>query len=129
MEFFNTYFLDIIKNKYADFNGRARRAEYWKYILVYLIIYVAIAIVGGILGQIASFLGSIFYLILSLLSLAVLVPSLAVAVRRLHDTNKSGWFLLLSFIPLVGFYVIYLLVIEGDKGDNQYGPDPKAGER
>lgn len=129
MEFFNTYFLDIIKNKYADFNGRARRKEYWMYTLVYILSYLAIAIVGVILGQIASFLGSIIFMVLSLLSLAVLVPSLAVSVRRLHDTNKSGWFLLLAFIPLANFYLIYLLIIEGDRGDNQYGADPKAGER
>ncbi len=123
MEFFNTYFLDIIKNKYADFNGRARRKEFWMFILVFFIIYIALAIVGAILGSIAGFLGAIVYIAIGLLCLAVIVPSIALTVRRMHDVNKSGWFM------LIPFYNLYLEVTEGDKGDNQYGPDPKAGER
>jgi len=129
MEAFNLYFLDILKNKYAQFDGRARRKEYWMFVAVYAAIYVVLGIITGIFFAISSTLGSIFYGLIGLVSLAVLVPSLALAVRRLHDTNKSGWFILLSFVPIVSLYLIYLLVIEGDQADNQYGPDPKAGER
>ena len=129
MEFFNTYFLDVVKSKYADFEGRARRQEFWRFFLVLLAINVTLGIVGAILGQIAGFLGTIVSIISTLFSLAVLVPYIAVGVRRFHDINKSGWFLLLLLVPFVNFYAIYLLAQEGDKNDNQYGADPKAGER
>ncbi|UIR55702.1 DUF805 domain-containing protein [Sphingobacterium sp. SRCM116780] len=121
-------FLKVVRDNYANFDGRARRKEYWMFFLSYMIVYLAIIIVAAILSSISSTLGGLVYGILSLASLAILVPSLAVAVRRLHDTNKSGWFLLLTLIPLAGFYVIYLLVIEGDRGPNEYGEDPKGGE-
>ncbi|MDF2479638.1 MAG: hypothetical protein K0S24_5121 [Sphingobacterium sp.] len=114
------WFLKVVRDNYANFNGRARRKEYWMFVLANLLI----GVVFGILGQIAS----LFSYISGLISLALLIPSIAVAVRRLHDTNKSGWFLLLALIPFVNLYLIYLLVIEGDKGPNQYGPDPKAEE-
>lgn len=128
MEIFNTYFLDVLKTKYALFDGRARRKEYWMFVLVVVVISVVLSILGSILGSIAGFLGTIFSIISGLFSLAILVPSIGLAIRRLHDINKSGWFYLLAFIPLVNFYLIYLLATEGTKGDNQYGPDPKAGE-
>ena len=121
-------FLKVVRDNYANFNGRARRKEYWMFVLSYMIVYIAIIIIGAILSSISSTLGSLIYGILSLAGLAILIPSLAVAVRRLHDTNKSGWFLLLSLIPFVGFYVLYLLVIEGDKGSSEYGEDPKGTE-
>ncbi|WP_293943320.1 MULTISPECIES: DUF805 domain-containing protein [unclassified Sphingobacterium] len=114
------WFLKVVRDNYANFNGRARRKEYWMFFLANLLI----GVVFGILGQIAS----LFSYISGLISLALLIPGIAVAVRRLHDTNKSGWFLLLALIPFVNLYLIYLLVIEGDKGPNQYGPDPKAEE-
>lgn len=114
------WFLKVVRDNYANFNGRARRKEYWMFVLANLLI----GVVFGILGQIAS----LFSYISGLISLVLLIPGIAVAVRRLHDTNKSGWFLLLALIPFVNLYLIYLLVIEGDKGPNQYGPDPKAEE-
>lgn len=119
---FNTYFLDILKTKYALFDGRARRKEYWMFALVSTIISIVISILGTILGSVAGFLGTIFSIISGLYSLAVLVPSIALGIRRMHDVGKSGWFIL---IPI---YNIILAVTEGDKGDNEYGPDPKAGE-
>ncbi|ULT28415.1 DUF805 domain-containing protein [Sphingobacterium sp. E70] len=113
--------MKVVRDNYANFNGRARRKEYWMFFLANVII----GVVFGILGQIASLFSYISYLV----SLALLIPGIAaVGVRRLHDTNKSGWFLLLGLIPLVNLYLIYLMVIEGDKGPNQYGPDPKAEE-
>lgn len=112
------WFLKVVRDNYANFDGRARRKEYWMFFLANLII----GVVFAILGQIAS----LFSYISGLVSLGLLIPGIAVAVRRLHDTNKSGWFLLLGLIPLANLYLIYLLVIEGDKGPNQFGPDPKA---
>ncbi|MGE8291182.1 MAG: DUF805 domain-containing protein [Sphingobacterium sp.] len=114
------WFLKVVRDNYANFNGRARRKEYWMFFLA----NVLIGVVFGILGRITS----VFTFVSGLISLALLIPSIAVAVRRLHDTNKSGWFLLLALIPFVNFYLIYLLIIEGDKGSNEYGPDPKAEE-
>lgn len=112
------WFLDVVKNKYASFNGRARRQEYWMFTLFYIIGYVVLAVIDAVVGT----------MVLALIySLALLLPSLGVAIRRLHDTNRSGWWLLISFLPLIGAIVLLVfLVTEGDKSDNQYGPDPKA---
>ena len=104
------FYLKVLQN-YATFNGRARRSEYWYFFLFNVIISIAVSIIGGMLEM--AFLGNIY-------SLAVLIPSIAVGVRRMHDVGKSGWFLL---IPI---YNIILAVTEGEKGENQYGPDPKS---
>jgi uncharacterized membrane protein YhaH (DUF805 family) len=107
-----------VLNKYADFSGRASRSEYWWWVLAYVIAYVVVAIVSGILGKFAMVLPV-------LLALAVFVPSLAVSVRRLHDVDKSGWWLLIGLVPLVGFIVLlYFTVQQGTSGPNQYGEDP-----
>lgn len=105
------YYLSVLSN-YAVFNGRARRSEFWYFFLFNMIISVALGAVGGIMGL--EILGNIY-------SLAVLVPSIAVGIRRMHDIGKSGWFIL---IPI---YSIVLAATAGDQGDNEYGPDPKAG--
>lgn len=126
MEEFKNNFLNVVQNNYMNFNGRARRKEYWQYIAVYMVLSIIVSIIGQILGVIGSIGAMIGGLLSAVIGLGLLLPSLGVAVRRLHDTNKSGWFLLLGLIPLVNFYLIYLLVIEGDKGANQYGEDPKA---
>lgn len=112
------WFLDAVKNKYADFNGRARRQEYWMYILVYFILLIVASIIDSIIG---------IQIISGILSLALIVPTLAVGVRRLHDISKSGWFILLGLIPLVNFYLLYLLVQDGTPGSNEYGANPKEG--
>lgn len=123
MEFFNTYFLDIIKNKYALFNGRARRKEFWMFYLVWVIITLGINIIGIILGGlIANFLFVIFSIIDLLFILGTIVPHVALCVRRIHDTNHSGWWIIVPFANLL------LFLEKGTEGDNQYGPDPKAGE-
>ena len=116
------YFLHVLKN-YAVFRGRARRREYWMFTLFSLIFSAAAFILDYVLGFAKDGNG----VISSLYSLALLVPSLAVGVRRLHDVNKSGWFMFILFVPLVG--VIWLLVLdctEGTDGPNEYGPDPKG---
>ncbi|WP_312185486.1 DUF805 domain-containing protein [Sphingobacterium sp.] len=120
-------FLKVVRDNYANFEGRARRKEYWMFMLAQFVLFLALSIVGGIFYAISSTLGGLIFGIISLLSLALIIPGLAVTVRRLHDTNKSGWFILVSLIPFVGgLYLLYLEILEGDKGPNQYGPDPKA---
>lgn len=116
------YFLHVLKN-YAVFRGRARRTEYWMFVLFQLLFSIAAAALDYFIS------GGKFNndgIISGLYSLALFIPSLAVSVRRLHDVNKSGWFLLIALVPLVG--VIWLLVLDctaGDLGPNQYGQDPK----
>ena len=103
--------------QYADFSGRARRTEFWMFILFNAIFAAVAAIVGQILGT---------ELIASLYSLVLFVPSLAVAARRLHDIGKSGWMLLVGLIPVIGWiWLIVLYAKEGDHGVNQYGANPK----
>ncbi|WP_454879082.1 DUF805 domain-containing protein [Sphingobacterium detergens] len=123
------WFLKVVRDNYANFEGRARRKEYWMYMLAQFILILALVIVSAIFYAISSTLGGLIYGIIGLVSLALIIPTLAVTVRRLHDTNKSGWFILVSLIPFVGgIYLFYLEILEGDKGPNQYGPDPKAVE-
>ena len=111
------WYLKVMKN-YFNINGRARRTEYWMYFLV----YIAIVIVAGILDSIIG-LG----LIGALVALAHLIPSITVGVRRLHDINKSGWWLLIALVPIIGWIIaIYWAVKEGDATDNLYGSNPKA---
>ena len=125
MDAFNQYFLDVIKNHYADFEGRARRKEYWMFYLFCILAYFAIAIVAGILSSIADVLGLVGWLAYAVFALGVVVPGVAVTVRRLHDTGKSGWLALLGLVPVLGLVLLYFMVIEGDAGPNEYGPDPK----
>lgn len=108
------FFLDPIKNHYADFNGRSGREEFWMFVAVYFAIYLILAVLD--LGMLAM-----------LFLLALLVPSLAIGARRLHDTNLSGWLQLINIVPVLGQIVmIVLMVREGDKGANKYG-EPKGG--
>ena len=108
------YFLDVVKNKYAQFNGRARRAEYWYFVLFNVIISIIVNVLVRATGSTAiAGIGG-------LISLALLVPGIAVAIRRMHDVGKSGWFIL---IPI---YNIILAATEGTRGPNEYGEDPKG---
>jgi uncharacterized membrane protein YhaH (DUF805 family) len=118
MGFFDWY-LNCIKGHYADFEGRARRTEYWMFFLVNLIVSIGVTLVGRAIG---------FHALSALYGLALLLPGLAVGVRRLHDTGRSGWWWLVTLIPLAGaVWLIVLLALPGDQGANQYGVDPKAG--
>jgi len=117
------WYLKVLK-QYADFQGRARRTEYWMFVLFNLIF----AIVAMFLDRtIGTTLGGLPYGVIYILyALAVLVPSLAVGVRRLHDIGKSGWMLLVSLIPIIGaIWLLILFVTEGNTGENKYGPNPK----
>jgi uncharacterized membrane protein YhaH (DUF805 family) len=111
------WYLKVLKN-YVGFQGRARRKEYWMFVLVSVIVSIVLNILESMLGMNSVLSG--------LYSLAVLLPSLAVGVRRLHDTGRSGWWLLLSLIPLVGAIILIVFMCqESQEGSNQYGPNPK----
>ena len=113
------YYLEVLK-KYAEFNGRARRAEYWYFFLFNIIISIVLGIVSRIIGDKRGVLGGLY-------GLAVLIPAIGVGIRRLHDIGKSGWMLLISLIPLIGWiWILVLLATDSNPGDNQYGPNPKG---
>ncbi|WP_405769267.1 DUF805 domain-containing protein [Streptomyces sp. NBC_01538] len=110
------YYLDVLK-KYVVFSGRARRQEFWMFALLNIIVSIVLMIVDSFIG--AQIFGTVY-------ALAVLLPSLAVGVRRLHDTGRSGWWILLGLFLLIGWVVLVVFYcIEGEKGDNKYGSDPK----
>jgi uncharacterized membrane protein YhaH (DUF805 family) len=121
------YWMQQPLKKYADFNGRARRMEYWMFVLLNIAVSVAATIVDTILGM-GGMIGGIYGPVTCLAFLALLIPGIAVAARRLHDQDKSGWWLLIGFVPIIGGIVLLVFMfLEGTRGDNQYGPDPKAG--
>jgi uncharacterized membrane protein YhaH (DUF805 family) len=110
--------------KYAVFSGRARRKEYWMFVLFNIIFSFVAMIADNALGTAIE--GSGYGLVYFVYTLAVLLPGIAVSVRRLHDVGKSGWFLLIVFIPLVGaVWFIVLACTEGNPGTNAYGANPK----
>lgn len=110
--------------KYAVFGGRARRKEYWYFVLFTVIFAIAATILDHALG--INFKGQLIGPIDLVFRLAMFLPSLAVLVRRLHDIGKSGWWFFISLIPIIGtIWIIVLLCIDSVPGDNQYGPNPK----
>lgn len=117
----------VFIENYANFEGRARRSEYWYYILMNLIITFSLTIVTFLLAFVIGIgAGILMYILLIGWGVANIVPSLAAQVRRLHDTNKSGLWVLLSLIPFGGLVLLAFYCIEGDYGKNQYGEDPKG---
>lgn len=111
--------------KFADFSGRARRKEYWLFVLFNLLVTVVLMFADNALGLFSQDVG--LGLLSGLYSLAVLIPSLSVAVRRLHDTGRSGWWILIGLVPCIGGLVLLvLLLLGGVPGDNAYGPNPRA---
>lgn len=104
------WYLEVLK-KFTDFNGRARRKEYWYFVLV-----------NCIIATILYFTGKMFY---NIYVFAVFVPSIAVGIRRLHDIDKSGWYVLLSFVPIVNIWFLILMCTDGTYGSNKYGDSPK----
>ncbi|MFB1003040.1 MAG: DUF805 domain-containing protein [Bacteroidia bacterium] len=120
------YFKSTLTDNYANFSGRARRKEYWSFQLVVFIISLVLMAIdafafGAKMGQ-GGILGSIF-------SLATIVPSLGLLVRRLHDVGKSGWFFFIILIPIIGaIWLLVLFFTDGEAGSNEYGANPKNPE-
>ena len=114
------WYMSVLR-RYVEFTGRASRTEFWMFVLISVIVSIVLSIIGGFAGDTArSALSSLY-------SLAVLVPSLALGARRLHDTNRSGWWQLVGLIPVVGWIVLIVFyVMPSDPGDNQYGPPPPS---
>ena len=110
------YFLAGFR-QFADFNGRAARKPYWMFVLSYLLIAIALAVIDINLGT--QYLGSIFALIL-------LIPSISFGARRLHDTGRSGWWQLIALIPIIGSIILIVFLAQDSHSDNQYGPNPKG---
>ena len=114
------WYLGVLK-KYAVFDGRARRKEYWMFFLFNMVAAIILAIIDAVLWTVPILYGLYF--------LAILCPAIGVTIRRLHDTGKSGWWVFIGLVPIIGgLWLLYLMVIDGNPGDNQYGPSPKAGE-
>lgn len=112
------WYLKVLKD-YVNFSGRAHRKEYWMFVLFNFIVAFGLGFIDGLI-ETGGVLGGLY-------NLAVLLPALGVSVRRLHDTNRSGWWLLISLIPIIGALVLlYFMVIEGDDGPNDYGALPPA---
>lgn len=109
--------------KYADFSGRARRSEFWYFFLFNVVVSLVANVVDNILG---TDLGGGTGILGGLAALALVVPYLAVAVRRLHDTSRSGWLILIGLIPLVGWIILIVWYAQDSHGDNEHGPSPKA---
>ena len=128
------WYLKVMRDNYANFKGRARRKEYWMFVLVNAIILIACMVLdnmlgtvfmmdAGPLGEISLGYGWLYFICI----LVHFIPALGLVVRRLHDVGKSGWFYFIFLIPIIG--IIWLLVLyctEGQKQDNKWGPDPKA---
>ena len=118
------WFLVVLK-KYATFSGRAQRAEYWWFYLISTLIIIGLSLIDQATGTLDEETG--MGLLTTLYSLAILIPSIAVGVRRLHDTGRSGWWLLIGLIPVIGSIVlIVFFVLDSEPGDNAYGANPKA---
>ncbi len=118
------YYVMAFKN-FFQFKGRANRSEYWYFVLFNIIFAVAAIVADNVLSL--TFAESPYGIIYSLYALAALIPGLAVTVRRLHDVDKSGWYILISLIPIVGSIILLVALIkEGTRGENQYGPDPNG---
>ncbi len=116
--------IEVLK-KYAVSSGRARRKEYWVFVLINVIITIALSFIDLALGLFDPVIG--LGLCSGLYSLAIFIPNISVGIRRLHDTNRSGWWLLVFLVPIIGTIIlIVLLALDSTSGDNQYGPNPKG---
>ena len=119
------WYLDVLKNKYATFSGRARRKEYWMFLLINLVVSVALALIDSLIGSVSE---SGMGLLSSVYSIGVLITSLALCVRRLHDIGRTGWWVLISIIPVIGAVVLLVfMLLDSEPGSNRYGANPKEG--
>jgi len=124
------WYLKVMKENYSNFSGRARRKEYWMFVLFMYIVLTIATFLDGALGlrfDMGYGVVSPYGWISVLVYLLHFIPSLGVAVRRLHDVGKSGWFLLISCIPIIGgIWLLILICTDGESGDNTYGSNPKT---
>jgi uncharacterized membrane protein YhaH (DUF805 family) len=114
---FMEWYIKVIQN-YVGFQGRARRKEYWTFVVISFVVSVILEVIQRVLhlGQILT----------SLYSLAVLLPSIAVSMRRLHDTGRTGWWILIGLIPIIGTIILLVyMFLDSQEGENKYGPNPK----
>jgi uncharacterized membrane protein YhaH (DUF805 family) len=118
------WYIEALK-KYAVFGGRSRRKEYWYFVLFSVIVSLVLSAIDALLGTFSSstnvgLLGGIY-------GLAIIVPSIAVSVRRLHDIDRTGWWILINLVPIVGSIVLLVFyVLDGTPGQNRFGPNPKG---
>ena len=115
-----TSFVDAVKSaykNYANFNGRASRSDYWWFALFFMGVVIALSFLAGLLGR----AGGIVSIVMMIFYIGSIVPSISLAARRMHDSDKSGWFM------LVPIYSLYLAIIKGTDGPNRFGPDPLGG--
>lgn len=119
------YFLGAYKNNYANFSGRARRKEYWMFVLFYIIAFVVLSVIDGVIGTFSQEAG--IGVLSGLFALASFLPAISIAARRLHDINKSGWWQLLAIIPLIGGLVLFIFyIMDSNPGENRFGANPKG---
>ncbi|MDE6150897.1 MAG: DUF805 domain-containing protein [Prevotella sp.] len=116
---FNTAVHICLKEKYASFSGRARRSEYWFFMLFYMIVVLGTSVIGGIISET---LGTLLY---AVSTLALICPAISVMVRRLHDTGKSGWWYWIALVPVIGGIYLLILMLKDSGADNEYGQNPK----
>jgi uncharacterized membrane protein YhaH (DUF805 family) len=123
------YYTDVLK-KYVVFTGRARRKEYWLFALwnfIIVLVFDALMFVFGMMGNSGTILTQLVSVVGCLYVLAIILPSLGVFVRRLHDTGRTGWWILIGLIPVIGGIVLLIFsVMDSQPGDNKYGPNPKG---
>ena len=118
-----SWYLEVLQ-KYAVFDGRARRKEYWVFLLINILVSVVLIAIDNLIGTFSPQAG--FGLLQGLYSLAILIPSIAVTVRRLHDTGRTGWWILISLVPVIGGIVLLVfMVLDSEPETNEYGPNPK----
>lgn len=118
----------MVWQRFAEFNGRSRRYEYWMFTLIHLLIQLALLVVSVGLGAAdLRGIGQVFTILLMVYAVVGIVPYIACFVRRLHDTGRSGWWWLLAWVPVVGWIIVIVFLAQnGMAGANQYGEDPKA---
>lgn len=118
------WYFEVLR-KYAVFSGRSRRKEYWLFTLFNMLAMLVLSFIDGMIGlyNVEAGVG----LLSGIYALGIFIPSLAVTVRRLHDTSRSGWWILIAFIPLIGALVLIIFaVLDSTPGSNKFGPDPKG---
>ena len=126
------WYLKVMKENFSNFSGRARRKEYWMFTLIYMIVIIIAMVLDGALGlgfDMGYGVTAPYGWIYSIVALVHLIPAWGVLVRRLHDVGKSGWFMLISLVPIIGgIWLLVLLCTDGDSSENAYGPSPKSVE-